>query len=83
MHSLPEKGPEELLAELSKKAGEEAGYLDKDREYRCEDNVFEDYTQEERDAVFGKPPATVWDNVKIMKSQSGQSRCAHQERCDL
>ena len=62
------KGPEELLAELSKKAGEEAGYLDKDREYRCEDNVFEDYTQEERDAVFGKPPATVWDNVKIMKA---------------
>ncbi len=62
------KGPEELLAELSKNAGEEAGYLDKDREYRCEDNVFEDYTQEERDAVFGKPPATVWDNVKIMKA---------------
>ena len=62
------KGPKELLAELSKKAGEEAGYLDKDREYRCEDNVFEDYTQEERDAVFGKPPATVWDNVKIMKA---------------
>ena len=62
------KGPEELLAELSKKAGEEAGYLDKDREYRCEDNVFEDYTQEERDAAFGKPPATVWDNVKIMKA---------------
>ena len=62
------KDPEELLAELSKKAGEEAGYLDKDREYRCEDNVFEDYTQEERDAVFGKPPATVWDNVKIMKA---------------
>ena len=62
------KGPEELLAELSKKTGEEAGYLAKDREYRCEDNVFEDYTQEERDAVFGKPPATVWDNVKIMKA---------------
>ena len=62
------KGSEELLAELSKKAGEEAGYLAKDREYRCEDNVFEDYTQEERDAVFGKPPATVWDNVKIMKA---------------
>ena len=62
------KGPKELLAELSKKAGEEAGYLAKDREYRCEDNVFEDYTQEERDAVFGKPPATVWDNVKIMKA---------------
>ena len=62
------KTPAELLTELSKKAGEEADYLAKDREYRCEDNVFEDYTQEERDAVFGKPPATVWENVKIMRA---------------
>lgn len=63
-----ERGPKELLGELSKRAGEDAGYLEKDREYRCEKNVFEDYTQEERDAVFGKPPATVWENIKIMKS---------------
>lgn len=62
------RGPKELLGELSKRAGEGAGYLEKDREYRCEKNVFEDYTQEERDAVFGKPPATVWENIKIMKS---------------
>ena len=61
------RGPKELLGELSKRAGEDAGYLEKDREYRCEKNVFEDYTQEERDAVFGKPPATVWENIKIMK----------------
>ncbi len=62
------KTPEELCAELSKKAGEEADYLEKDREYRCEEDVFEDFTQEERDAIFGKPPATVWENVKIMRS---------------
>lgn len=62
------RGPKELLGELSKRGGEDAGYLEKDREYRCEKNVFEDYTQEERDAVFGKPPATVWENIKIMKS---------------
>lgn len=62
------RGPEELLQELSKKAGDDAEYLSKDREYRCETNVFEDYTQEERDAVFGKPPATVWENVQIMKA---------------
>lgn len=61
------KTPDELLKELSKTAGEDADYLQKEREYRCEKNVFEDYTQEERDAVFGKPPATVWENVKIMK----------------
>ena len=64
------KTAEELLKELSKKAGEESEYLEKEREYRCEQNVFEDFTQEERDALFGKPPATVWENVKIMQSES-------------
>ena len=60
------KTPAELLAELSKKPEDDADYLEKGRAYRCEDNVFEDFTQEERDALFGKPPATVWENVKIM-----------------
>lgn len=62
------KSPAELLAELSKKPGEEAEYLEASRAYRCEDNVFEDFTDEERDANFGKPPATVWENVKTMKA---------------
>ena len=64
------KTPAALLAELSKKPGEEADYLEKGRAYRCEDNVFEDFTQEERDAAFGKPPATVWENVKTMKAHA-------------
>ena len=62
------KTPADLLAELSKKPGEKADYLEEGRAYRCEDNVFEDFTQEERDAAFGKPPATVWENVKTMKA---------------
>ena len=62
------KSAADLLAELSKKPGEEADYLEKDRAYRCEENVFEDFTDEERDAAFGKPPATVWENVKTMKA---------------
>lgn len=62
------KTPADLLAELSKKPGEEADYLEKDRAYRCEDNVFEDFSDAERDALFGKPPATVWENVKTMKA---------------
>ena len=62
------KTPAELLAELSKKSGEETEYLETSREYRCEGDVFEDFTQEERDAVFGKPPATVWENVKMMRA---------------
>lgn len=62
------KTPADLLAELSKKPGEKADYLEEGRAYRCEDNVFENFTQEERDAAFGKPPATVWENVKTMKA---------------
>lgn len=58
------KSTEGLCAELSKKAGEEGFYLEKDREYRSENDVFEDYSDEERDAYFGKPPATVWENCK-------------------
>ena len=62
------KSPAELLAELSKKPGEDSDYLAKERAYRCEENVFEDFTEEERNAAFGKPPATVWENVKTMKA---------------
>ncbi|WP_295163715.1 glutamine synthetase [Selenomonas sp. F0473] len=54
---------EELLAELSKQPGEEGRYLERDRAYRSEEDVFEFYTPEERDARFGKPPATVWENM--------------------
>ena len=38
--------------------------MKKDRAYRAEDNVFEDYTEDERNKYFGKPPATVWENMK-------------------
>ena len=54
---------EELLAELSKQPGEQGLYLETDRAYRSEEDVFEHYTAEERDARFGKPPATVWENM--------------------
>ncbi|MFC2337000.1 MAG: glutamine synthetase [Negativicutes bacterium] len=53
-----------LLAELSKKAGEKGVYLEKERAYRSENDVFEDYTAEERDRLFGKAPATVWENME-------------------
>ncbi len=57
------KTEDELCAELSKKAGEESAYLLKDREYRSEHDVFDDYTPEERAKLFGEPPATVWENI--------------------
>lgn len=52
-----------LLAELSKKSGEEADYLEKNRAYRSEEDVFEHYTESERNTYFGKAPATVYENL--------------------
>ena len=57
------KTEEELLKELSKQAGEEADYLEKDRAYRSEEDVFEHFTVEERNKLFGKAPATVYENL--------------------
>ncbi len=61
------KSTKEILAELSKDAGTSGFYLETDRAYRSEHDVFEDYTAEERDRLFGKPPATVWENMQALK----------------
>ena len=57
----------DLLTELSKKAGQDSIYLEKSRAYRSEQDVFEDYTAEERNAMFGAPPATVWENMEAFE----------------
>ena len=57
----------DLLTELSKKAGQDSFYLEKNRAYRSEEDVFEDYTAEERDSMFGVPPATVWENMEAFE----------------
>ena len=54
---------DELCGELSKEAGTEGFYFERDRAYRSENDVFEDYTEEERNRLFGAPPATVWENM--------------------
>ena len=56
----------ELLQELSKEPGEEATYLEKDRAYRSEVDVFEHFNEAERNARFGKAPKTVWENFKAL-----------------
>ena len=53
--------------EISKQAGKEGFYLEKDRQYRTEDDVFEDFTAEECARLFGKPPATVWENLQAFE----------------
>lgn len=57
------KTEDELLAELSKKAGDSAEYLEKSRAYRTEENIFEDFSESERNKYFGKAPATVYENL--------------------
>jgi glutamine synthetase len=58
------KTPQELERSISKKAGEEDFYLETNREYRSEENVFTYYTPEERAELFGHAPATVWENFR-------------------
>lgn len=57
------KDETELLAELSKNAGDKADYLEDSRAYRSEEDVFEHFTDEERDSFFGKAPSTVYENL--------------------
>ena len=54
------KTPSELEASISKTYGDDDFYLEKDREYRTERNIYTDYTREEREKLFGEPPANVW-----------------------
>jgi len=57
------KTTRELEASLSKAYGTPDFYLEKDREYRSERDVFDEFTPEERDKLFGIPPKTVWENI--------------------
>ncbi len=61
---INQKTPEELLASLSKKNGVSDFYLETERAYRSEKDVFEEYGEEERESLFGRAPATVWENLK-------------------
>ncbi|MGL5440673.1 MAG: glutamine synthetase [Filifactoraceae bacterium] len=53
----------ELIDEFSKIPEKEGLYLEKSRQYRSENNVFEHYSQEERNSIFGIPPRTVYENA--------------------
>ncbi len=56
----------ELEKEFCKDYGEESEYLEKDRVYRCEEDIFTQYSSEERDRLFGTPPATVYDSLRCL-----------------
>lgn len=60
------KSSVELRDEFTKPYGIESDYLLKDRLYRCEDDIFESMDEDERNKLFGTPPATVYDALKSL-----------------
>jgi glutamine synthetase len=68
-----EKSEQELLEELSKQPGEFLGYLKEPYAFRAEKNIFTDYTDEEREKLFGKAPKTVYDVINALKETNGDN----------
>jgi glutamine synthetase len=62
-----DKSATDLLNELSKEPNEKADYLEEGRAYRTEKDVFEDFTDEEREAFFGNAPSTVYENISAFR----------------
>ena len=65
------KSTSELEAEFTKPYGAPADYLLQDRLYRCEEDIFETMDDEERDRLFGTPPATVYDSLRNFLEADG------------
>jgi glutamine synthetase len=64
------KSSKQLEADFSKKPGAAHPYLERERAYRSEEDVFEHYDEATREKLFGKPPATVWETLENL------ARCA-------
>ncbi len=58
-----------LQAEFCKEAGEPGLYLQTERMFRSELDLFEHYDAQERDRLFGKPPATVYQTIQCLLEQ--------------
>ncbi len=72
------KTPSDLEKSISKKSGEEDFYLETDREYRSEHNVFEFYSEDERNKLFGKAPSTVWENLQAFEKYADRLKIFHE-----
>lgn len=57
----------ELEQEFCKDYEKQGNYLNKNRIYTEEKDIFETYTEEERDKYFGKSPKTVYENIANLK----------------
>ena len=60
------KSEKELEKEFCKGYGDSADYLEKNRIYRSEDDIFATYSAKERDRLFGSPPATVYESLRTL-----------------
>jgi len=72
------KSAKELETEFSKPAGEDKFYLETNRAYRSEEDVFEHFSSEQRDSLFGIPPATVWENLSNLMNHPSKLQALHQ-----
>lgn len=54
---------DELHNNLIKPKGQEKFYLDRNREYVSEKNIYDEYSVEEREELFGIHPSTVYENM--------------------
>lgn len=71
IHALTNKRTSaELEREFSKKAGERGEYLETERAYRSEEDVFVAHNREERNRIFGVPPVTVWETIVNLEKYS-------------
>jgi len=63
------KTADQLEKEIYKKSGDDVGYLETDREYISEKDIFDDLTKDERDRLYGKTPSTVWEVINVLKKE--------------
>jgi glutamine synthetase len=62
-----------LEREFCKDPGAAHPYLEKERAYRSEADVFEEYSEEARTRLFGVPPATVWEAMQNLEKYPGKA----------
>jgi glutamine synthetase len=54
---------DDIALNFDKAYGEEKFYLETNKCYRSEEDVFESFSENERNQYFGKAPSTVWENI--------------------
>ena len=60
------RSAQDLESEFCKPFGTEGQYLEKNRLYRSEDDIFVRYSSDERDKLFGAPPSTVYESLRSL-----------------